>query len=33
MDFLELIDLYRSKPTAQINLQFIVWAIVIGFII
>ena len=33
MNLLELVDLYRSKPTAQINLQFIVWAIVIGFII
>ena len=33
MDLLELIDLYRSKPSAMINLQFIVWAIVIGFIV
>lgn len=33
MNLLELIDLYRSKPSATINLQFIVWAIVIGFIV
>ncbi|MBQ8497381.1 MAG: hypothetical protein IJ489_08025 [Clostridia bacterium] len=33
MNLLELVDLYRSKPTAQVNLQFIVWAVVIGFII
>lgn len=33
MNLLELIDIYRSKPTANVNLQFIVWAIVIGFII
>jgi hypothetical protein len=33
MNFTELIDLYRSKPSAMINLQFIVWAIVIGFIV
>ena len=33
MDLLELSDLYRSKPSAMINLQFIVWAIVIGFIV
>ena len=33
MNFTELIDLYRSKPSAMINIQFIVWAIVIGFIV
>ena len=33
MDFLELGDVYRSGPIAGLNLQFIVWAIVIGFII
>lgn len=33
MNLLELIDLYRSKPSATVNLQFIVWAIVIGFIV
>ena len=33
MNFTELIDRYRSKPSAMINLQFIVWAIVIGFIV
>ena len=33
MNLFELIDLYRSKANSMINLQFIVWAIVIGFII
>ncbi len=33
MNLLELVDLYRSKPTAVVNLQFIIWAIVIGFIV
>lgn len=33
MNLLELIDLYRAKPSAMVNLQFIVWAIVIGFIV
>jgi len=33
MNLFELIDLYRAKANSMINLQFIVWAIVIGFII
>ena len=33
MNILEIIDLYRSDSSALVNIQFIVWALIIGFII
>lgn len=33
MNLLELVELYRTDTDALVNLQFIVWALVLGFII